>query len=251
MARIRTVKPDYFRHEGLQELNQSYPNIMLFFAGLWCQCDKAGHFRWKPNQIKLDVLPFTEYNPSTYLEVLESNLYLSRYEVEGEWYGEILNFKKHQLIWGSEVKSPLKHPLREKEVLSPNRGSTEDIGVRNQELGVRRQDKAEFGPWFSDSLFVEAWKAWSKARKSTPPDGAYPKLVRLSGSDLTTAIKILNESAENGWKGLFPLKGTNGTNKQTRSERLNADAEQFLRDLGGTPESGRSPAKADSNVSGG
>lgn len=135
MARIRTVKPDFFRHEGLQELEEAHPRIMLFFAGLWCQCDKAGHFRWRPKQIRLDVLPFIEYNPSTYLEVLEGAGYLSRYEAEGESYGEISNFKRHQLIWGSEVKSPLKHPLREKEVLGPNQGSTEDIGVRSQEAG--------------------------------------------------------------------------------------------------------------------
>lgn len=47
MARIRTIKPEFFRHEGLQDLEQANPGAyaMLVFAALWGHCDKHGRSR--------------------------------------------------------------------------------------------------------------------------------------------------------------------------------------------------------------
>lgn len=197
MARIRTVKPDFFRHEGLQELEEKHPRLMLFFAGLWCQCDKAGHFRWKPKQIKLDVLPFIEYDPSTYLEVLEVNGYLSRYSADGEDYGEVANFKKHQLIWGSESQSPVRWPNREKEVLEYNEGSTKDIGVRSQELGVRSQD-------FVADRDISGFKlAFEEARKAYPGskrglDAEWADFRKKHGKSIPEIIPLLAPAIRKG-----------------------------------------------------
>ncbi len=46
MARIRSIKPEFFKHLELQELECSHPgqNIMSVYAGLWTQCDKNGYF---------------------------------------------------------------------------------------------------------------------------------------------------------------------------------------------------------------
>lgn len=131
MARIRNVKPEFFRHEGLQDLEKKHPRIMLFFAGLWCQCDKAGRFRWMPNQIKLDVMPFIKYDPSTYLDVLWKSDYLFCYEVDEGKYGQIHNFKKHQVIWGSELKANERWPSPPLDVLGTYVGRTLDCGDRN------------------------------------------------------------------------------------------------------------------------
>ena len=59
MARIRTVKPDLFRHEALYELEiETGLPIRFSFAGLFTTCDRRGRFKWKPRQLKLDVLPY-------------------------------------------------------------------------------------------------------------------------------------------------------------------------------------------------
>jgi hypothetical protein len=186
LARIRTVKPDFFRHEELQALNEKHPNIMLFFAGLWCQCDKAGNFRWKPNQIKLDILPFTNYNPSTYLDVLVDAAYLSRYTVDGEDYGSVLNFKKHQLIWGSETKSPLKWPENKEVQQKYVQGSTQDIGVRNQETGdidiappKNRKHSFDDSPIFDKPTFRAAFPTWDKEKCRD----WYARAVEYSGAN--------------------------------------------------------------------
>jgi hypothetical protein len=112
MARIRTIKPEFFRHEGLQDLEISHPGQypMLVFAGLWSLCDKAGRFEWKPRQIKLDVLPFLPFDMEETLSLLESSGFIEHYEVDGKLYGYIPSFKDHQRITGKEATSPEKYP---------------------------------------------------------------------------------------------------------------------------------------------
>ena len=61
---------------------------------------------------------------------------------------------------------------------------------------------------------VEAWEDWKKYRKETyratyKPIGekaALQKLIRISNSDKNIQAEIINQSIENGWKGLFELK---------------------------------------------
>lgn len=122
---------------------------------------------------------------------------------------------------------------------------------RKKEQKGKKEQAAPLGPWFGSPEFVVAWKAWEKARKKKAEHLQYADLEKLSGGDLPLAIQILNQSAAKQWTGVFPLKGAaNGTHRQSRSERLDADAAELLRDLGGTPEDDRNPAQADSPVSG-
>jgi hypothetical protein len=98
MARIRSVKPDFFRHEGLQSLEAEHPGsyCMLVFEGLWVICDRAGRFEWKPRTIKLDVLPFLEYDITGTLQLLAGAGFIQRYEVQGKIYGRIPSWEAHQ-----------------------------------------------------------------------------------------------------------------------------------------------------------
>lgn len=171
MARIRTVKPEFFRHEGLQELTlKNGPIIMLFFAGLWTQCDKAGRFLWRPRQLKLDILPYLKYDPEKSLEVLEASNFVRRYSVANEIYGEVVNFSKHQLIFGSESKYEAKFPnpegfycLENQGLPKENQNQTKDHGVK--ELGVRNNGvRNNYDAGASDLLKVE----FEKARKAFP-----------------------------------------------------------------------------------
>ena len=112
MARIRTVKPEFFRHERLQDLEIANPGSypMMVFAGLWGHCDKAGRFEYRPRQLKLDILPFLPFEMESTLRLLESAGFVRRYEVDGKTYGEIPSFGKHQRLGGKELQEPEKHP---------------------------------------------------------------------------------------------------------------------------------------------
>ncbi len=112
MARIRTVKPDFFRHEGLQDLEAAHPKLkpMLVFAGLWGHCDKEGRFEWRPRQLKLDILPFLDFDMNETLYALEQGGFIIRYEVQGKHYGIVPTFGDHQRISGKEAQEEAKHP---------------------------------------------------------------------------------------------------------------------------------------------
>jgi uncharacterized phage protein (TIGR02220 family) len=105
MARIRTVKPEFYRHEGLQDLEIGNPGAypMLVYQGLWSQCDKNGAFQWRPRQLKLDILPFLPFEMADTLNILERAGYVKRYVVEGKEYGIIPTFTTHQRFSGKET----------------------------------------------------------------------------------------------------------------------------------------------------
>lgn len=113
MARIRTIKPEFFRHEGLQDLEQDNPGsyVMLVFAGLWGHCDKLGRFEWKPRTLKLDILPFLSFDMATTMGLLLGAGFLRKYVAEdGREYGEVNSFEKHQRINGKEAQEDGKFP---------------------------------------------------------------------------------------------------------------------------------------------
>lgn len=113
MARIRTVKPEYFRHELLQTLEAHHVGFypMLVYEGLWCLADKAGRFEWRPKQLKLDILPFLDYEIEQTLIILADAGLIKAYESDGRLYGLIPSFETHQRFSGSEAKAPAKHPI--------------------------------------------------------------------------------------------------------------------------------------------
>lgn len=82
---------------------------------------------------------------------------------------------------------------------------------RSEQTEQTEQIRKEKDPWFSDSDFYAAWNGWIAGRKKKPTphaiDLSITKLKKISGGSLTEAIAVLNESAANGWSGLFPLKG--------------------------------------------
>ncbi|MFT3741111.1 MAG: Cro/CI family transcriptional regulator [Gammaproteobacteria bacterium] len=59
MNRIRTVKPQLFKHDELYDAEQIYQlPLRLAFIGLFTCCDRDGRFKWKPKPLKSDILPY-------------------------------------------------------------------------------------------------------------------------------------------------------------------------------------------------
>jgi hypothetical protein len=117
MPRIRTIKPEFFRDEILQDLERAHPELhpMLVFAALWGHCDKQGVFEWRPRQLALDILPFLWPDTSgTHLghtlEHLRGAERVRLMEHDGRLYGHIPTFSSHQRITGSEGKGEPRFP---------------------------------------------------------------------------------------------------------------------------------------------
>ncbi len=111
MARIRTVKPELFRHEGLFELEeQTGLPIRLAFIGLFTACDRQGRFKWSPRALKLDALPYDSIDFSRVLDALMTRGFIQRYTVNGTEYGYIPSFLNHQQINNREQASRIPAP---------------------------------------------------------------------------------------------------------------------------------------------
>lgn len=111
MARIRTVKPEFFKNYKLYkaEQDEGLP-LRLGFEGLWTVADREGRFEWIPEQIKLDVLPYDHVDFGDVLDALERHGYVLSYEVDGQKYGVIPKFREHQVVNQREAQSKLPPP---------------------------------------------------------------------------------------------------------------------------------------------
>lgn len=111
MARIRTVKPGLFRHEELYELEvETGLPVRLAFIGLFTCCDKQGRFNWRPRALKLDVMPYDHVDFSRVLDALATRGFVVRYASNGEDFGYIPTFTRHQVINNRETDSNLPDP---------------------------------------------------------------------------------------------------------------------------------------------
>jgi hypothetical protein len=111
VGRIRTVKPEFFEHSGLYDAEQEtgLPS-RLGFAGLWTCCDREGRFKWRPRELKLDVLPYDDCDFSRVLDALATRGFLVQYESGTEVFGYIPSWKDHQFVNNKEPKSKLPEP---------------------------------------------------------------------------------------------------------------------------------------------
>lgn len=117
MARIRTIKPEFFRHEGLYDAERETGlPLRIAFAGLWTAADKAGRFEWRPRQLKLDCLPHDDVDFSRVLDALATRGFIVKYTSGGEEYGYIPSWRSHQVINNRETESKIPEPNKIKNI---------------------------------------------------------------------------------------------------------------------------------------
>jgi hypothetical protein len=182
MARIRNIKPDFYSHEELNDLENKFPELrpMLVFSGLWNQCEYSGVFLWSVRKLKLAILPFVNFDLEKSLKLLEEHGFIRRYRNGGKEYGHVISFTKYQAISGSETKAGLKYPLPDKNTVtepvesndytvtepveSNESQTTADLGLRTKDLGhMTTTNDLDFSS--SSALFSKS----DSPRQTSPP----------------------------------------------------------------------------------
>lgn len=104
MARIRTIKPQFWFDEDLGSVPRE---ARLLYIGLWNMSDDQGVFEWRPMQIKAQIFPYdsdiTPADIAKWMSELEKIGNLKPFENGGHKFGYIPTFLKHQ-----EIKNPSK-----------------------------------------------------------------------------------------------------------------------------------------------
>jgi hypothetical protein len=95
MARIRTIKPEYWTDDTITECSLS---ARLLFIGIWNFADDAGNLDRSAKQIKARVFPVDNVDCEALIQELLTHELLIEYSVSGKKYLHIPGFADHQVI---------------------------------------------------------------------------------------------------------------------------------------------------------
>ncbi|MDQ3039071.1 MAG: HNH endonuclease [Pseudomonadota bacterium] len=104
MARIRTIKPDFFTSEQVVELT---PLARLLFIGTWCEADKEGRLAWKPKTLKIRYLASEDCDINALCDELTRSGLIKLY---GDGLAYVGGFHKHQHVNPREAASTFPAP---------------------------------------------------------------------------------------------------------------------------------------------
>ena len=116
MPRQRMVKPDFFESESLAECNHS---ARLCFIGLWVMSDDNGNCKLNPRRLNRQIFPDDNLTNGEFLGLLQQ---LERvgcikvYQVDGEDYLSVVNFKVYQTVKNPSKSTVPKPPERRAKV---------------------------------------------------------------------------------------------------------------------------------------
>lgn len=106
--RIRTIKPEFFTHEGLFDAEKTLGlPLRVAYAGLWCAADKKGRFKWEPRRLGVAILPYDEIDFSRVLDACLTRGFIVKYRVGDAWFGAIPSWSKHQFVNNRETDSTI------------------------------------------------------------------------------------------------------------------------------------------------
>lgn len=215
MARIRTVKPELFRHEALfeAEIKNKLP-LRLSYIGLFTACDREGRFKWKPKTLKLDVLPYDDVDFLRVLDALVTHGFIVKYEFEGDQFGCIPTWSQHQVINNRESTSLL--PSLEESTTCTRDSRVDDASVtplvhtqgEEEGKGMERKGKGNKENAVAsrpEDVSQQVWNDWVALRKrkgttisETAIDGAREEAAKIGW----TLQQFLIEWCTRGSQGL-------------------------------------------------
>lgn len=228
--RIRTIKPEFFRHEELSLLPHK---TRLLFIGLWCLADAEGRLEDRPKRIRIDVFPYDSEPVDDDLDALAQAGFIARYQAQSVAVIEVTAFSKHQRLSGKEAgyasqlppndnqgsngEAPVKHPdvpgcftdAQERSIRKGVKGK--------EEQGTDKPRKAAFSPDEFDHLLSNAmrehptfrneWHRWltvrASKRKRVSEPGAKEQLRKIHAAGIPAALAAISKSIANDWTGLF------------------------------------------------
>jgi hypothetical protein len=137
VARIRTIKPDFFTSDTVAELSL---RARLTWIGLWTYCDDSGRCRDNVKLIKAAVWPLDDVSLSNIEKDLTDLLacgLVYRYEVDSKGYLQITNWEEHQRI-SHPTESKIPDPPPGKGPGPGRGGNPDDSGINPESSGAAR-----------------------------------------------------------------------------------------------------------------
>lgn len=165
------MKPSFFRHLVLFQAEQeSGLPLRVAYSGLWTACDREGRFRWVPEELKLDCLPYDTVDFSRVLDALWTRGFIVKYVVDDKEYGLVPTFKEHQIINNRESDSFLPEPNENNMLTRGAHVKLASVTPLKQEQGEGKgkgregKDAKRATQISKDFIISEDLKAWTLAK---------------------------------------------------------------------------------------
>jgi hypothetical protein len=213
MARIRTIKPEFWRDEALASVT---PEACLLALGLLNHCDDEGYFNANPKLVESDIFPLRELKVKTTVllqELCKIGYVLVFDGSDGKTYGCIKNFEKHQVI-NKKTPSKIKHLCQLHQDYSSD---TVALPIGKERKGKELEQKAPESAatevaLLPDWIPLETWAAFLEMRKKIKKPATAHAITlliakldkfRKQGQDVQ---QVLEKSITSGWQDLFEIK---------------------------------------------
>ena len=213
MARIRTIKPEFWRDEDLSTICSE---AALLAIGLLNYADDEGYFNANPKLVESDVFPLRELSCST-TELMNELHRIGYIEIffgtDGKRYGHIVNFEKHQVI-NKKNFSKIKPLLDVREDYGSNTVSVQ-VGTGNREQGKEQGKEEEkdktraprfdavryLGQRGVEEQVAKDWIAVRKLKKAATTQTAIDGIEREAAKAGYSLPKAIELCCQNGWAG--------------------------------------------------
>jgi hypothetical protein len=207
MARIRTVKPEFWSDERIGECS---PTARLLFIASWNFADDHGGLDRSAKQLKAQAFPYDVIDCEPLIQELIGQRLLVEYESGGKKYLHISGFRKHQ-----KVEKPAKPriPLYEESLKSLG-GLTEDSPRTHRLAAVSLLEGKSKNPPYpqtadSNGLDQDAWNTWKayreKIRRPIKP-AAIPASQQQLAAYGADQARIVNQVIRAGRTRLGPIR---------------------------------------------
>ena len=207
--RIRTIKPEFFTHEGLYEAeSETGLPIRIAFAGLWCVADREGRFKWEPRRIGIQVLPYDGVDFSRVLDALTTRGFVVKYRVNDACFGLIPSFLKHQVINNRESDSVLPDPMDQNAEILANHSGIDASSTRESREDYAGQGEGKGREGNKEGKGKEGDGADAPRVRFVPPTREELNLeAEKIGLPSTEVDKFVAHYGANGWRvGKNPMK---------------------------------------------
>jgi hypothetical protein len=198
MARIRTIKPEFFTSEDIVSLS---PYARLLYIAIWCEADKEGRMNWKPATFKLRYMPGDSVDIHALCGELVDRGLVKLY---GDGLAYIPQFSTHQHINPRESASQLPEPDASPRVATRqprvSTGANQDVHPQVGKEGKGKEIHASPPDGVSPKIWQDFLKL-RKAKKAPMTDTALEGIRHEAHKAGYTLEAALETCCKRGWQG--------------------------------------------------
>jgi hypothetical protein len=213
MARIRTVKPEFFTSEQVADCS---PTARLLFIGMWCFCDDGGVHPASLKRLKMEIFPgdnISEIEIGEFIKELLKAKLLEEYQAfDGKTYWAVTGWS-HQKI----EKPTFRHPQNSTTIRRPLDDSSAPEGKGREGRVVEKKEREEQSIFSNKNLLRERdalartrslisddwklpedWGEWAANEADISPERVITEARKFHNNAKSKAIKSADWLAE--WK---------------------------------------------------